>query len=105
MDTAMRMGIAIRRARQEDLPALVRLSELDAKAYPLGPVLVAEVDGAIAAALPLDGGGAIADPFRATRELIALLELRAAQIEPERTGDSLWRRLARRTAPARALQR
>jgi hypothetical protein len=38
--------------------------------------------------LPLDGGRAFGDPFARTDELVALLELRAAQIhrdeEPER---------------------
>ena len=85
MDTAV-----IRRARQEDLPGLVRLAELDGKPYPLGPVLVAEADGAVVAALPLAGGQPFADPFRPTRELLDLLELRAAQVEPERTRRA-WR--------------
>ena len=94
MDTAK-----IRRARQEDLPALVRLAELDEKPYPLGPVLVAEREGEIVAALPLSSGPAIADPFRHTLELVALLELRAKQVEPSRAAGS-WRERLAAHAPA-----
>jgi hypothetical protein len=50
---------------------------------PIGPALVAEVAGVPRAVLPLEGGRAFGDPFRRTGELIALLELRAAQLRRE----------------------
>ena len=53
---------------------------LDSAPMPFGPALVAEVAGVPRAVLPLDGGRAFGDPFARTGELIALLELRAAQI-------------------------
>ena len=46
-----------------------------------GPALVAEVGGKVEAALPLDGSGSFADPFVKTAEIVALLELRARQLD------------------------
>jgi hypothetical protein len=72
--------VVIRRATAADGPALAALSALDGAELPLGPALVAEVSGSPRAVLPLDGSPAFADPFRHTGELVALLELRAAQL-------------------------
>jgi len=74
-------GIVIRRAAARDGVALARLAALDSAAPPPGPLLVAEVEGEIRAALALDGDGAIADPFHRTAELVELLRLRASQLE------------------------
>jgi hypothetical protein len=41
---------------------------------------VAEVDGRLRAALPLDGGSPLADPFHRGSDLIELLRLRAGQL-------------------------
>jgi hypothetical protein len=38
------------------------------------------VGGAVRAALPLDGGPAVADPFSPSRPLVALLALRAGLV-------------------------
>jgi hypothetical protein len=78
--------VVIRRSTDADGPALAALSALDSASMPFGPALVAEVAGVPRAVLPLDGGRAFGDPFARTDELIALLELRAAQIQ--RDGDS-----------------
>src|SRR3954452_23303206 len=78
--------VVIRRATDADGPALAALSALDSAPMPFGPALVAEVAGVPRAVLPLDGGQAFGDPFVRTDELVALLELRAAQIE--RDGES-----------------
>jgi len=43
-------------------------------------VLVAAVGGEPVAALPLDGGPGIADPFQPTAALVSLLELHMAQV-------------------------
>jgi hypothetical protein len=75
--------VVIRRATEADGPALAALSALDAAPMPFGPALVAEVAGVPRAVLPLDGGRAFGDPFARTGELVALLELRAAQIKRE----------------------
>jgi hypothetical protein len=76
--------VVIRRATPQDDCALRALAILDGAEPPLGPVLVAEVRGAIVAALPLDGAGPFADPFRRTADLVALLEARAKQVAGER---------------------
>src|SRR3954451_2315057 len=66
--------VVIREARREDDCALAALAVLDEAEPPLGITLVAEVQGSIVAALPLDGPRAFADPFRRTADLVALLE-------------------------------
>ena len=75
-------GVTVRMATDDDAPALARVAALDSAAVPEGPALLAEIDGMAAAALPLAGGAAVADPFRRTAAAIELLELRAAQIRP-----------------------
>jgi hypothetical protein len=86
-------GVTIRRSHASDRAALRRLAQLDSRRLAEGELLVAEVDGELRAALPLAGGGAIADPFRPTAPLVSLLGLRAAQIrateaETTRAADS-----------------
>lgn len=73
-----RQEIVLRRAAPKDAVALELLATLDSAAHPTGELLVAEVDEQIVAALPLDGGRAIADPFRPTAALVELLRLRAS---------------------------
>jgi hypothetical protein len=75
------VGIAIRPAEATDVRALVRLAELDTRPLPAGRVLVAAVAGQIRAALSVDTGELIADPFAATAQLEALLRLRAEQVD------------------------
>jgi hypothetical protein len=60
--------------------AIARLAQLDSARRPRCAVLVAAVHGHAVAALPLDGGPAIADPFQPTAELVSLLEIRLAQL-------------------------
>ena len=78
--------VTVRALRAPDVEPLRVLAALDSRHLPTGPVLVAEQDGELLAALPLDGGRAIADPFRRTSDVVALLELRARQIAPGRHG-------------------
>ncbi len=72
--------LTLRYAAAKDAPGLRWLAELDSAETPAGPVLVAEVDGRLRAALPLDGGSPIADPFHKGAELIELLRVRARQL-------------------------
>lgn len=76
--------IVIRKARSADGEALTRLAQRDSAPLPAGPLLVAEVDGELRAAVSLEGDGAIADPFHPTSDLLALLELRADQVRRSR---------------------
>jgi hypothetical protein len=71
-------SITIRPAYPDDEPALARLAALDsADAPPPPPRVVAEVDGELRAALSLGDGSAIADPFFATADILALLRTHA----------------------------
>lgn len=88
--------LAIRIANRQDGSALKRLAQLDGRRPPtVSRLLVAEVDGEVLAALPLDGGEAVADPFRQTSTLVAMLRLRAGQLRPGRTRLTLRARLSR----------
>jgi hypothetical protein len=78
--------ITVRRAASADQPALARLAALDSASPPTGAVLVAEADSRMLAALPIGSGRPIADPFEPTAEVVALLELRAAQLAERREG-------------------
>jgi hypothetical protein len=72
--------VTLRYASAADQARLRILAQLDSARPPAGQVLVAEVDGRLRAALPLDGSGPIADPFHRGAELVELLRLRAAQL-------------------------
>jgi hypothetical protein len=78
-----RPDIVIREARPQDELAVAALAVLDGAERPFGRTIVAEVNGSIAAALPLDGAGPFSDPFRRTADLVALLEARAKQLAGE----------------------
>ena len=67
----------IRRATDDDAPALHRLAALDSRPALAHPVLIGELDGAPAAALSLADGGLAADPFMPTAALAVHLRLRA----------------------------
>jgi len=73
--------MTIRRADTGDALALGRLAQLDSTLYSGASALVAEVDGRIVAALPLDGSRPFADPFRRTAEALAMLRLRRDQLD------------------------
>jgi hypothetical protein len=72
--------VVIREASTEDSGRLHRLAMLDSAPNPHGPMLVAERDGLLVAAVPMGGGPAIADPFEPTAGLVGLLELRRSQL-------------------------
>jgi hypothetical protein len=95
--------LTVRMAVSADAQALRRLAQLDSAPPPAAvPMLVAEVGGELCAALPLDGGPAIADPFRRTAELVAILAERTRQLAPPpRRAARRWR-LPRAPRPARA---
>jgi hypothetical protein len=72
--------LTIRRADAADSGALVRLAALDSASPPTGDALLAEVGGELWAAVELDSGAAIADPFRPSGDLVDLLRLRASLV-------------------------
>ena len=78
--------ITIRLATPDDDFGLMRLAALDsADEEPAGRVLLAEVDGELRAALSLEDGSAIADPFHPTLHILELLRTHASGIG-RRTG-------------------
>jgi len=72
--------ITIRPAAAGDAAALRRLAALDSAEVLAGPALLAEVGGTAAAAIALDDGAVVADPFRLTADLVDLLRLRRARV-------------------------
>lgn len=74
-------SVTLRFASPADQRPLVRLAELDSSTPPMLPVLLAEVDGQLRAALALTDGTLVADPFHPTADLIDLLRARARQLD------------------------
>jgi hypothetical protein len=91
-------SVLIRAARGSDGPALERLAALDSAVVPAGGLLVAEAEGELVAALGRRGER-IADPFRRTAGVLALLERRAAGSGAGRSRPGLAERLGLRPAP------
>ena len=90
--------ITIRRLdRNADAVALARLAGKDTRPAPQGETMGAFVDGELHAAISIESGRVIADPFKPTSELRKLLEVRVGQMR----GASHGRR--RRVVRARQL--
>ena len=76
--------VTIRFAHAHDAAALAGLAQLDSSAPLAFPILVAEIDGYLRAALSLADTAAIADPFHPSGELVDLLRIRARQLAGDR---------------------
>lgn len=72
--------VVIRLAVNADEEALRQLAQLDSARPLSGQKLLAEHAGSLVAAVSMDDGSAIADPFRTTADTVELLRLRAAQL-------------------------
>jgi hypothetical protein len=88
--------LKLRSATDADTPTLLRLARLDSSRPLRGTVILAEDDGEIVAATAVEDGATIANPFRATAPIVALLRVRAEQLRepaprPRRTLRSLGR--------------
>jgi hypothetical protein len=90
--------IEIRPAHPADELALTRLGQLDSARVPPTPLLLAIEGGELRAAISLDTGAAIADPFVPTERLVGLLRTHAAPQQRRRPSRS-WLPLLRH-APA-----
>jgi hypothetical protein len=66
----------IRSATPADRDLLERIARLDTQASIVGPALIGEIGGTAAAAVDVDDGRVIADPFMHTADLVALLRIR-----------------------------
>jgi len=69
--------VVLRSARGPDGDSLAGLAQLDSQRPLSGDVLLAEQDGELVAALA--GDRVIADPFRPTADVVALLRVRAGR--------------------------
>ena len=74
-------SLTIRHAIAADEADLIRLAALDSSRVPSGELLVAQVDGNLVAALSVDTGAAIADPFEHTA---AIVDSMRAQVRESR---------------------
>lgn len=92
----------VRRATPDDDRLLAALAQLDSARPLVGRALLAECDGRAVAALELETGRAVADPFAPSVDAVALLTLRRAQLRaPARPRHRReGRRLLRRLLPA-----
>ena len=103
-ETQLNSEMTIRRMDlgERDHDAVAKLAELDSSGRLAGPVLGIEVEGRLLAAISVDTGKVIADPFSRTTELRALLKLRADQLQTRHDGRARRpsRLLGKRTRPA-----
>ena len=74
-------AVILRRYSDEDHGPLARLAELDSSEPPRQPVVVAEVGGELRAALSLNDGSLVADPFHLTGGVADLLRAYARQLD------------------------
>jgi hypothetical protein len=79
-------SLTLRFGFPDDAQALARLAALDSAQSPAGPVLLAEVNGQLRAALSLSDGAVVADPFYASAAVVELLRARADQLEDAAAG-------------------
>ena len=87
--------LTIRMEREEDERAVIRLAQLDSGWPPAGPRLLAIVGDRPRAAISLQTGTVIADPFAPTAGIVELLRARAAQTGLAEAGGGLRKRLRR----------
>ena len=92
----------IRPATDADTEALDRLAALDSSPPLTGRILIGEADGRPAAALSLDDGRAVADPWGSTRTLRICLRLRASAMTAFEASPSLSERMLRAVRAAQA---
>jgi hypothetical protein len=78
---ARRERIVIRRSSDGDARAVDRLAGLSERPAPPAPLLLAEADGALVAAVSTQTGEVVSDPFVASADVVELLRLRATQLD------------------------
>jgi hypothetical protein len=71
-------NLVVRRARPSDDHALAELAALDSARSLTGARIVGEVDGRIVAAVSLQDGRVVADPFVPTADVVEILRLHTA---------------------------
>jgi hypothetical protein len=94
--------IAIRAAHDDESSIVLRLAALDSAPRLRGDVLLAVVDGEAIAAASLEDGRVVADPFRATADVVALLRLRVSTLREAARAQEQVHEQRRRTLRPRA---
>ena len=84
---------SIRYATEHDTETLKRLAELDSQRPLTGTVLVAGPGGVPAAALSLEDGRVVADPFQRTDHLLAGVRMRAGAVRAFEVTPSVSQRI------------
>jgi hypothetical protein len=80
-ETEMRnQDVTIRMVRAEEHSVLEKLAERDSAVAPIGSVLGAFSAGELVVAASVDAGNVVADPFRPTEQVRALLVERISQL-------------------------
>jgi hypothetical protein len=74
--------LTIRHATAGDFPALERLAALDSHRIPSGELFVGEIDGRLLAAMSIDTGSVIADPFEHTASIVDVLRVQSRAVRP-----------------------
>jgi hypothetical protein len=102
--------VTIRFGSIADQRQIACLAALDSSKPPTHPVLLAEVEGQLLAALAISNGAVIADPFHLTADLIGLLRARAAQLDANHrigrlTRLRLWARTRSRAIAGKAARK
>jgi hypothetical protein len=83
----------MRRALDEDAPALRHLADLDSQSPIRDEALIGEIEGRPAAAISLADGRVVADPFQSTAQLGAMLKMRARSLQASGRTPSLRERM------------
>ena len=73
-------SFTIRPLRDQDIPAVELIAELEERPVPPAPLLLAEVEGTVEAAIGLACGETVANPFSESGAAVSLLHVRAAQL-------------------------
>jgi hypothetical protein len=92
------LAVGLRLAGSDDAHLVARLAALDDAPLLQGRVLLALIDDEAVAALSLEDGRVLANPFVATSEAVALLRLRAEHLSGRRARRRLRRILRPRFA-------
>jgi hypothetical protein len=71
--------LTLRHATAADDTGLARLAALDSSRVPAGELLVAELEGRLVAAMSIDTGAVVADPFEYTAAIVESLRIHASK--------------------------
>ncbi|MGH2961399.1 MAG: hypothetical protein ACRDL3_04280 [Solirubrobacterales bacterium] len=76
-------GITLRRLNGGDDEALARLAQRDTRRVPIEPLVGAELDGRLVAAISIATDEVVADPFRPTAAIVDMLRVRAGELDSQ----------------------